>query len=354
LFRSLPILVFLVIVITFEVHAQSSNERSVTKVTDGVYFIKHRSSPFDGGNTTVVVGSKCVFLVDSAFLPSATKYDIEQIKKVTDKPVCYLLNTHWHGDHNTGNDQYVAAYPQVQIIAQRETKKDMDLIVGSFMQRRAANIAKAEKRVQTGKNEKGEPLTADELEQERGNVEAYKAQAGEFTGAWRYQPPTVVFEQAMDVDLGDRKVQIRHFGRGNTSGDAIAYLPVEKILVTGDLVVYPIPFLFDGYPSEWAETLTKLAGLEAETIIPGHGILMRDKQYLLLVRDLLSDAVKQLNARLHVVGPAEFVNYDDVKDGIDLSAFRERFSNGDKDRAESFDRAAARLSRLVFDEARLR
>jgi hypothetical protein len=54
------------------------------------------------------------------------------------------------------------------------------------------------------------------------------------------------------------------------------------------------------------------------------------------------------------VGPAEFVSYDDVKDGIDLSAYRERFARGDKGRAERFDLAAARLSRLVFDEARLR
>jgi hypothetical protein len=112
--------------------------------------------------------------------------------------------------------------------------------------------------------------------------------------------------------------------------------------------------MFDGYPSEWSETLTQLADLDAETIIPGHGVLMHDKEYLLLVRDLLADAVKQLNARLPVVGPAEFVSYDDVKDGIDLSAYRERFARGDKGRAERFDLAAARLSRLVFDEARLR
>jgi hypothetical protein len=224
-FRSLSSFVFLVIIVTFQVHAQSPSERSVTKVADGVYFIKHRSTVFDGGNTTFVVGTGCVFVVDSAFLPSATKYDIEQIKKVTDKPVCYLLNTHWHGDHNTGNHQYVAAYPQVQIIAQRETKKDMDLIVGSFMERRVANIAKAEKRVQTGKTEKGEALTPDQLEEERGNLEAYKAQAGEFTSDWRYQAPTMVFDTAMDLDLGNRKVEIRYFGRGNTSGDAIADLP---------------------------------------------------------------------------------------------------------------------------------
>jgi glyoxylase-like metal-dependent hydrolase (beta-lactamase superfamily II) len=85
------------------------------------------------------------------------------------------------------------------------------------------------------------------------------------------------------VDLGNRRVELKHFGRGNIVGDAFAWLPKEKILITGDLLVRPVPYAFDGYPAEWIGTLEQLARFDAAPVVPGHGALMHDKVFLALV-----------------------------------------------------------------------
>src|SRR5438270_1888872 len=105
----------------------SSKQRMVTRLTDGVYEIRHKDAPdhFLHGNTVVVIGDSGVLVVDSCYLPSTALEDIAQIRQWTNKPVRYLLNTHWHNDHVQGNASYAAAFPAITIIAQTETAKLM-------------------------------------------------------------------------------------------------------------------------------------------------------------------------------------------------------------------------------------
>ena len=70
-------------------------------------------------------------------------------------------------------------------------------------------------------------------------------------------------------------MEIKHLGRGNTAGDAVVYLPTEKILIAGDLVVYPVPYFYGGYPSEHAKTLRDMSRLNFATAVPGHGRVLR-------------------------------------------------------------------------------
>ncbi len=118
----------------------------------------------------------------------------------------------------------------------------------------------------------------------------------------KFQSATLTFEHDFSVDIGDREVQVKFLGRGNTAGDAVVYLPKEKIAIVGDLVVYPIPYIYDGYPTEWIQTMQNLGQLDADTIVPGHGPIMHDKTYLSLIRDLLKSAVDQMNAELKRTG----------------------------------------------------
>src|SRR5262252_8973638 len=102
--------------------------RKVTNLADGIYEIEHKDDldGFASGNTTVIIGERQVLVVDTCFLPSAAREDIAQIRQWTDKPVAFVLNTHFHNDHNLGNRVYMEAYPSLTVIAQAETKKDMD------------------------------------------------------------------------------------------------------------------------------------------------------------------------------------------------------------------------------------
>ena len=169
-----------------------------------------------------------------------------------------------------------------------------------------------------------------------------------------YQSPTLTFTDKLDIDLGNREVQVKHLGRGNTPGDAIVYLPKEKILVAGDLLVHPIPYTYDGYPAEWAQTLQKMAQLDAGTIIPGHGPVLHDKAYLQLVADLMQSAVDQVRARIRQIGHPGFHTLDDVKGSVDLTPFRQRFAGDDKDLQAEFADMTSHLVKLVFNEAALR
>src|SRR5579859_7776790 len=96
---------FGVVVLIAAIPALAEPERQVTPLANGVYEIQHEPN----GNTTVIIGDRQVLVVDSCFLPSAAREDISQIRKWTDKPVSFVVNTHFHNDHNLGNRIYMDA-----------------------------------------------------------------------------------------------------------------------------------------------------------------------------------------------------------------------------------------------------
>ena len=132
------------------------------------------------------------------------------------------------------------------------------------------------------------------------------------------------------------------------------YLPKERILVAGDLLVYPIPYTYDGYPVEWVETLQKLSQLDAQAIVPGHGPVLHDKTYLFLVVELMKSAADQMRVRIRQIGFPGSHSLDEVKGAVDLTSFRAKFAGDDKDLQAEFDDMTAHLVKLVFNEAALR
>jgi cyclase len=331
------------------------SERKVLKLAEGVYEIDHRD-PGDGsvsGNTTVIIGDRQVFVADAGFLPSDAREDIAQIRQWTNKPVAFLLDTHFHNDHNFGNRAYMDAFPALTIIAHVETKKDMDLFGPGSLSREQKTTAAYQRAMDSGKLINGTPLT-DEQKAEVKQALVRRAQVEAELAATVFQSATLTFAHDFTIDLGNRDVQVKFLGRGNTGGDAVAFLPKERIAVAGDLVVSPLPYMYDGYPTEWIQTLQKLAELDATTIVPGHGPVMHDNAYVLLVRDLLSSTVTQMNEALRQKGPAMRRKLEEVKDMIDLSSFKQRFAGNDKDLADAFDRMAADVIALVLREASLR
>ena len=326
--------------------------RRVTRLADGVYSIEHQNLN-DGntsGNTTVIIGAREVFVVDSCYRPSSAQEDIAQIRQWTNKPVAYLLNTHFHNDHNNGNKTYMDAFPSLAIVAQEQTKKDMDLIQPGNVERAPKEIEGFMAAFKQGKGQDGHTLSEDEKKEYQQIIPNLEPLLAEFK-SMVYQAPTLTFTDKIDIDLGNREVQVKYLGRGNTAGDAIVYLPKEKIIVAGDLLVEPLPYPYDGYPSEWVETLHKMAELDATTIVPGHGAVMHDKTYLNLVADLMQSAVDQVRAWIRKVGFPGGHTVDEVKGSVDLKPFRQKFAGDDKDMQAAFDDMAANLVKITFSEA---
>jgi cyclase len=351
----LPLLAVLINAASVFADSAATGQRQVTKLADGVYAIQHQSSN-DGnpsGNTTVIIGDREVFVVDSCYLPSLAREDIAQIRQWTNKPVGFLLNTHFHNDHNNGNKAYLDAFPSLAIVAQEQTKRDMDLIQPGNIERTPKQTAATIATLTQGKLPNGRALSEDEKKQVQELLPSLEQQEAEFK-SMVYQPPTLIFSDKLDIDIGNREVQVKHLGRGNTPGDTVVYLPAEKILVAGDLLVHPIPYTYDGYPAEWVQTLQSMAQLDAVVIVPGHGPVLHDKTYLYLVRDLLNSAVGQLQARIRQIGHPGFHTVDDVKDSIDLTPFRQKFARDDKDLQAEFDDMTTHLVKIAFNEAALR
>jgi cyclase len=325
--------------------------RVVTKLADGVYAIQHKNSGGGvNGNSTVIIGDREVLVVDSGYLPSVAREDIAQIRQWTDKPVAFLLITHYHNDHNNGSSTYMAAFPNLTVIAQEETKRDMDMIQPGNVERTPREYAEAIAAYKQGKDTDGRALTDDEKKQVQAEMPILEQAVTEFRTIV-YESPSLTFEHKIDIDLGNREVQLLHFERGNTAGDAMAYLPKEKILAAGDLLVYPLPYVGDGFPSEWAKTLHQMGQLDVNTIVPGHGPVMHDKTYLYLVADLMQSSVDQVRARISQLGFPGSHTLDEIKGSVDLKPFRQKFVGDDKDQQKAFDTMADQLVKITFSEA---
>ena len=344
--RSLPSLLLLVLLCAGGAAADSVNtrERSVTEVAAGVYVIRHPDDPtgFPNGNTTVIVGEREVLVIDSCYLPSQARMDVEQIRKWTDKPVRYLVNTHWHGDHQMGNYVYWDAFPQLAVIAHVETQKQIEGYTSTFMTRYLKTTADMKQRLEAGKAEDGQPLTEEARKKLQETIAARTQVETEFKGFVK-RTPNLSFDQELNLDLGNREVQLKFLGRGNTKGDAIAYLPKEKILIAGDLLDHPVPYLGGGFPSELVRTLRRMEQLDAQTIIPGHGEVLRGgyaRSYLTQVIDFVQTVVAQVSVEVYKRGNSAR-NLEAVREAVmkavDVAAWRQKFAGDDKENRDFFD-----------------
>lgn len=333
---------------TFRVIADSatSKERAVTKLAEGVYEIRHPDAPdhFSQGNTVVIIGERAVLVVDSCYLPSSARQDIAQIRQWTSKPVRYLLNTHWHNDHVQGNAAYAEAFPGITIVAQTETAKLMALRVDSYLSEYPHRMETFQQELATGKDLSGRPLTEDE-KTDLGNAVAGGKAASEAVSAefrdLKVRVPELTFDQELDVDLGSRQVQLKYLGRGNTLGDAVAYLPKEKILIAGDLVDSPVPYLYGGFPVEQIATLKRMDQLDFETLVPGHGDVLKGKSFVQQEIALIETVVAAMNREIGRTNSEPKTRFPEIKkaveQAVDMRVWQQKFAGDDPREREFFE-----------------
>jgi glyoxylase-like metal-dependent hydrolase (beta-lactamase superfamily II) len=185
-----------------------------------------------------------------------------------------------------GNATYAAAFPEVQIVAQTYTNKTIAAFNQGAADRYHTREARFRKILETGKKADGTALTADERKDFEEAIAGLAPTVAEFKSTHQLNP-NVIFDRELTVDLGNRPVEIRYLGRGNTAGDTIVYLPNEKILMTGDLLDHPVPYMFGGFPVDLVDRLHEMAQMHAQAIVPGHGDVLHDNQYMLLSADLM-------------------------------------------------------------------
>jgi cyclase len=326
--------------------AASTSQRTVTRLAPSVYLIQHKDAPdhFPQGNTVVVVGDAEVLVVDSCYLPSSAREDIAQIRQWTDKPVRYLLNTHWHNDHNQGNAVYTEAFPALAIIAQKETANMMALRIAPYLSEYPHRRELFQQEIDSGKYPSGTPLTQSEIEDLKSAVKGGKAASDAVSAEFRdlkVKLPDVTFDHELNLDLGNRQVQLRYLGRGNTVGDAIAFLPKEKILIAGDLVDSPVPYLGGGFPIEQVGTLKRLTELDFDTLVPGHGGVLKSKAFVQQEIDLIQAVIAAMNREIGRTNADPHRRFDEIKKAVernvDVNAWCKKFAGDDPNVRDFFE-----------------
>ncbi len=307
------------------------------KLADGVYaFVWPDASdnPIES-NTFVVINDADVLVVDTNLFPTSTRRIANEIKKLTEKPVRYVVNTHFHDDHHNGNQVYRELWPGVEIIAQRNTYDDIMAKCIDVRQQDIDNIVQGLAMYQgwlaTGKDNTGKPLDDARKKRVEGAVAMHEQAIVEYKSLVA-TPPDVIFDDSMTLRRGGRVIEIKWMGRGNTRGDAIVLLPKERIAAIGDLVVHPVPFAFGSYYKEWIATLARVDSLPADVLVPGHGPVLRDRAYLHEVQALLRSLVDDVHAA--VAGGASL---EETQKRVTLSEWKEKFSKDDPTRAAAFD-----------------
>jgi glyoxylase-like metal-dependent hydrolase (beta-lactamase superfamily II) len=205
---------------------------SFTKLSDHAYAYTAEGDP----NTGIIIGDDAVLVADTQATPAMAQDVIRRIREVTDKPIKYVVMTHYHAVRVLG----ASAYAPQQIIASQDT---YDLIVERGEQDKASEIGRFPRLFR--------------------DVESVPAGV-----TW----PTITFNKKMTLWLGKLEVQLLQLGRGHTKGDTVVWLPQDRVLLSGDLVEFDAtPYAGDAYFKDWPQTLENVAALKPVALVPGRG-----------------------------------------------------------------------------------
>ena len=237
-------------------YAAGAEKDRVRELAPGVYFWQGDAEKREPANCTWVIFKDYVLVIDANF-PWGAREILPRIKASTNKPIRFVFDTHYHGDHSYGNSIFTDA---------------------------GASIICSE-------------ACAEELRTKGANGwNNWKDTAHPLTGA-RLEPATISFESKLVLDDGTQRVEMTRVGPGHSKGDAVAYLPKQKILVTGDLCVTWSTGNnigdADADPANWVRALAKLEQWDIATVIPGHGA-PATKSALASQREYLADILKQV------------------------------------------------------------
>ncbi len=278
------------------------------EVADGVYFVSGTGAMVTRSNAMVVVTEEGVLVVDSHITPAAGRALIEGIAQITDKPVRTLVNTHFHYDHAHGNQAFG---PGVRVVGHEYTRHKMTTapleehtFKGSSERDKEA-LEEMRAALETASDEEREAL-----ETQISIQAAHVASTAEIDPV----PPDTTLSDKMTFFRGGREIELHFLGRAHTGGDVVVYLPADRLVFTGDMMLGGPPWPGDGWVNEWPATLERLKQLDFDLILPGHGPYFRDRELIDYVQAFHRELWEVVSA-LH----AEGVSAEEAVERIDLS-----------------------------------
>ena len=306
------------------------------EIADGVFFATGSGAMTTMSNSLVIVNDDHAMLVDTSVSPAAARKLLAEIKaEVTDKPIRYVFNSHFHFDHAHGNQlfgddvqiighDYVRAQHLANPLEQR-TNRTFSAAIPPQIERLKAQIAETNNATERAR-----------LEIDLRVREAHWNAIQET----RVKPPNLTYSDTMTLVKSGREVQLHFVGRGHTGGDTMVFLPEERIVFTGDFFVGSptangLPYMGDGFVDEWPASLQALKGLDFDVMVPGHGAPFSDRSQI----DDLQSYLRNLWSQVSKLR-AEGVSAEDATGRVDMSKHETAYG----DRVRNIDpRAVVRI-----------
>jgi glyoxylase-like metal-dependent hydrolase (beta-lactamase superfamily II) len=309
--RALAIAVLACLALRAEAQVIQGKTYKFEKIADGVYYATGAS------NNPVIVNERDVMLVDDGTTPAAARALLADLKLVTDKPVRYVVNTHFHYDHTDGNSVFG---PEVEIMAHEYVRTA--ILTFDVLNRepyRTSQGTRVPAQIESLKKQ-----LADEKDAAR--QAALKQQLAAAQTSWEQlqevkpAPPNVTYTSKLVLHKGPREIQLLFLGRGHTGGDTVVFLPRERIVCTGDLMESQLAYMGDAFFDEWVATLEALKKLDFDVVLPGHGAPFRDKGHITAFQSYLTDVTAQVT-NLKKQGVAA----EEAAKRVDLTAHQKDF-----------------------------
>jgi glyoxylase-like metal-dependent hydrolase (beta-lactamase superfamily II) len=271
------------------------------------------------GNVTVIEQSDGLVLVDAGGSPGSGRRIVRLVKGLSPKPVKAVIITHWHGDHPQGLSEILKVWPAARTIATEATRAHlsdpatMNTPAAPDPARNAAFQQQVQGFIGFVKAEGAKASTDREREGWAAGERLLNQYALDMDGALTL-PVREGFKDRLVLPDARRPVEALFLGRANTDGDAVVWLPKQRILASGDIVVAPFPYGFGSYPEEWLGVIDRVRAYDFRILVPGHGAPQTDRAYL----DRLSAALTDVRAQVGRLA-AEGLSLEEVRKRVDAS-----------------------------------
>jgi cyclase len=288
-----------------------------TQIAPGVYSAVGTATSFAGSNSAIIVNDTDVIVVDSHMTPEAGRALLRDLKTITDKPVRLLINTHFHYDHANGNQVFA---PAVDIIGHEYTRQRLtrDILERGMFADLLANLPRQQDDLKARTAAENDSAARARLEQQLAGQQRFSQQIRETTPT----PPNLTMTDRVTLFRGEREIRQLHSGHGHTAGDVVVYLPKERIVCTGDLLVNQVANLVDGFVDEWPAALDRLRALDFVDVIPGHGEPFKGKDRIDWFQAYLRDFWQQAS-KLHAAG----IPADEAARRIDMTSHKSHYAS---------------------------
>ncbi len=246
----------------------------VKPVTDDVYAAIAKTTFRTNCNAVIFILKNEVVVVDAESKPSAAREVIAQIKRLTDKPVKYLVITHLHGDHFQGADAYVTAWPTVQIISSQSTREGIESRGVTRMQRELVTIPIAIDELKADLGKASDDAAKGAIQKQLSEAQAYLIELKQMKVAL----PNVTFDRRLTIHSDNDTLEVLFVGKGHSDGDVLVYDPKRKVIATGDALTGWVPTMGDASIYDWVQQLKTIEDLDFKYVIGGHGDVLSGKE----------------------------------------------------------------------------